>query len=128
MAGERHTGRVPHRSSEVAQGVEVEVALDVVPIQTRASEKPQPIPITRPAVMPGVPTLCLDTQRQCRHHRSMPVDPDTTDRIIRAMPKSLISEVDEYRITNQLPSRAEAIRRILRIALALEPQAIEADE
>ena len=58
----------------------------------------------------------------------MPVDPDTTDRIIRAMPKSLISEVDEYRIPNQLPSRAEAIRRIMRIALALEPQAIEADE
>lgn len=47
----------------------------------------------------------------------MPVNPDTTERIITPMPKELVAAVDEYRFANRIASRAEAIRQLLRLGL-----------
>lgn len=47
----------------------------------------------------------------------MAVNPDTIERIITPMPKALVAAVDDYRFSNRLPSRAEAIRRLIEIGL-----------
>jgi len=47
----------------------------------------------------------------------MAVNPDTTERIITPMPKAMVAAVDDYRFSNRLPSRAEAIRRLIEIGL-----------
>ncbi|MDO9714028.1 hypothetical protein [Paracraurococcus lichenis] len=41
-----------------------------------------------------------------------------SERIITPLPKSLVDAIDDYRFTNRLPSRAEAMRRILEAGLA----------
>jgi hypothetical protein len=40
------------------------------------------------------------------------------ERIITPMPQSLVAAVDDYRFAARVPSRAEAIRRLLEIGLA----------
>jgi metal-responsive CopG/Arc/MetJ family transcriptional regulator len=38
-------------------------------------------------------------------------------RIITPLPKPLLVAVDDYRFSNRLPSRAEAVRRLIEIGL-----------
>ena len=40
-----------------------------------------------------------------------------SERIITPMPKSLVERIDDYRFQERIPSRAEAIRRLVEIAL-----------
>lgn len=39
-------------------------------------------------------------------------------RVIIPMPKALVEAVDDYRFSNRLPSRAEAIRKLLELGLS----------
>ena len=41
-------------------------------------------------------------------------------RIITPMPQALVDRIDEYRFKNRVPSRAEAIRRLIEKGLAQE--------
>jgi metal-responsive CopG/Arc/MetJ family transcriptional regulator len=41
-----------------------------------------------------------------------------SERIITPLPKSLVDAIDDFRFANRLPSRAEAMRRILEAGLA----------
>jgi metal-responsive CopG/Arc/MetJ family transcriptional regulator len=45
------------------------------------------------------------------------MDELNSERIITPMPKSLVTAVDDYRFSNRMPSRAEAIRRLLELGL-----------
>lgn len=47
--------------------------------------------------------------------RAKPQDPDP--RIIIPMPKKLVAQIDDYRWANRIPSRAEAIRQLVRKGL-----------
>jgi len=40
-----------------------------------------------------------------------------TERILTPMPRSLVVDVDDYRFGNRLPSRAEAIRQLLKLGV-----------
>ena len=40
-----------------------------------------------------------------------------SERVITPMPKSLVASVDDYRFANRMPSRAEAIRRLIEMGL-----------
>lgn len=39
-------------------------------------------------------------------------------RIITPMPKALVAKIDDYRFQNRIPSRAEAIRRLVEAGLS----------
>ena len=45
------------------------------------------------------------------------MDKPETERVITPLPKSLVAEIDDYRFTNRIPSRSEAIRQLLRAGL-----------
>lgn len=51
-----------------------------------------------------------------------------SERVITPMPKALVSAIDDFRFETRLPSRAEAIRRLIELGLeaarqdAKEPQ------
>jgi metal-responsive CopG/Arc/MetJ family transcriptional regulator len=45
------------------------------------------------------------------------MDELNSERIITPMPKSLVTAVDDYRFSNRMPSRAEAIRRLIEMGL-----------
>ena len=47
---------------------------------------------------------------------SMVTEQDT--RIITPMPKALVAKIDDYRFQNRIPSRAEAIRRLVEAGLS----------
>ena len=40
-----------------------------------------------------------------------------SERIITPMPKSLVTAIDDFRFTNRIASRAEAIRRLIEAGL-----------
>lgn len=40
-----------------------------------------------------------------------------SERVITPMPKALVSAIDDFRFETRLPSRAEAIRRLIEIGL-----------
>lgn len=42
----------------------------------------------------------------------------TSERVITPMPPSLVQRVDDYRFRERIPSRAEAIRRLLESSLS----------
>jgi metal-responsive CopG/Arc/MetJ family transcriptional regulator len=44
------------------------------------------------------------------------------ERILMVMPRSLVEAIDDYRFGNRVPSRSEAIRRLLAAALEAERQ------
>ena len=50
----------------------------------------------------------------------MPKDPDP--RVIVPIPKELIKQIDEYRWANRIPSRAEAIRQLVKLGLQHAPK------
>ena len=50
------------------------------------------------------------------HNSAMPAKPEEP-RVIVPMPKDLIAQIDEYRWANRLPSRAEAIRQLVKEGL-----------
>ena len=41
-----------------------------------------------------------------------------SERVITPMPKSLVEKVDDFRYKERIPSRAEAIRRLIELGLA----------
>lgn len=45
------------------------------------------------------------------------MDELNSERVITPMPKSLVAAVDDYRFSNRVPSRAEAIRRLIEFGL-----------
>ncbi|MGC8526154.1 hypothetical protein [Acidiphilium sp.] len=45
------------------------------------------------------------------------MDEAISERIITPMPKSLVQAIDDYRFSERMPSRAEAIRRLLELGL-----------
>ena len=47
----------------------------------------------------------------------MPAKPEPDPRVIVPIPKKLIAQIDEYRWTHRLPSRAEAIRLLIKAGL-----------
>ena len=47
-----------------------------------------------------------------------PMDELNSERVITPMPKSLVKAVDDFRFSNRMPSRAEAIRRLIELGLA----------
>ena len=51
------------------------------------------------------------------HNSAVPAKPDDERRIIIPMPKELVDRIDEYRWQNRLPSRAEAIRQLIKEGL-----------
>jgi metal-responsive CopG/Arc/MetJ family transcriptional regulator len=53
----------------------------------------------------------------------MPAKPPKPDpRVIIPLPQELIDEIDDYRWANRLPSRAEAIRQLVRKGLRKAPK------
>lgn len=63
----------------------------------------------------------FDINDAIRHHPFMADAPDP--RIITPIPRSLLEAIDDYRFTARLPSRAEAIRRLIELGLeATKPQ------
>ena len=40
-----------------------------------------------------------------------------SERVITPMPKSLLQAIDDYRFTERQPSRAETIRRLIKLGL-----------
>ena len=52
----------------------------------------------------------------------MPAKPEPDPRIIIPMPQTLIDEVDDFRWTQRIPSRAEAIRELIRRGLTAKPE------
>lgn len=52
----------------------------------------------------------------------MPAKPEPDPRIIIPMPQTLIDEVDDFRWTQRIPSRAEAIRELIRRGLTAKPK------
>ena len=49
-------------------------------------------------------------------------DSPMSERIITPMPKALLEAVEDYRFSNRIGSRSEAIRRLLDQALEVERQ------
>ena len=49
-------------------------------------------------------------------------------RIITPIPSGLLAAVDEYRFTNRIPSRAEAIRRLLEAGMGQERPKVPLEE
>lgn len=45
------------------------------------------------------------------------MDEPNSERVITPMPKSLVAAVDDFRFSNRVPSRAEAIRRLIELGL-----------
>jgi hypothetical protein len=43
-----------------------------------------------------------------------------TERVLTPMPTSLVDRIDDYRFANRIPSRSEAIRRLIEAALEAE--------
>jgi metal-responsive CopG/Arc/MetJ family transcriptional regulator len=53
----------------------------------------------------------------------MPAKPREPDpRVIIPLPKKLIEQIDEYRWAHRLPSRAEAIRQLVKTGLRHAPR------
>ena len=52
----------------------------------------------------------------------MPKKPQEPERIAIPMPRDLIAEIDEYRWANRLPSRAAAIRQLVKEGLRKDPK------
>ena len=48
--------------------------------------------------------------------------PQEPERIAIPIPKDLVALIDEYRWANRLPSRAEAIRQLVRKGLQKDPK------
>lgn len=46
------------------------------------------------------------------------MDKPDSERVITPMPKALIERIDDYRFTHRVPSRSEAIRRLIEAGLA----------
>jgi metal-responsive CopG/Arc/MetJ family transcriptional regulator len=42
------------------------------------------------------------------------------ERVVLTMPKDLLDQIDEYRWANRIPSRAEAIRQLIKEGLRLK--------
>lgn len=51
-----------------------------------------------------------------------PQEPQEPERIAIPMPKDLVDQIDDYRFANRLPSRAEAIRKLVREGLRKAPK------
>ncbi|NPC89175.1 hypothetical protein HNH97_09700 [Gluconacetobacter entanii] len=47
----------------------------------------------------------------------MAMDELNSERIITPMPKSLVQAIDDFRFSERMPSRAEAIRRLILLGL-----------
>jgi|HubBroStandDraft_1064217.scaffolds.fasta_scaffold1638596_2 hypothetical protein len=45
------------------------------------------------------------------------MDESASERVITPMPKSLLTAIDDYRFAQRMPSRAEAIRRLIEAGL-----------
>jgi hypothetical protein len=55
-------------------------------------------------------------------HWAMPAKPrDPSPRVIIPIPKALIRQIDDYRWANRIPSRAEAIRQLIKTGLKTQP-------
>jgi hypothetical protein len=48
------------------------------------------------------------------------MDESASERVITPMPKSLLAAIDDYRFAQRMPSRAEAIRRLIEAGLREE--------
>jgi hypothetical protein len=57
------------------------------------------------------------------HYSPMADEPDP--RVITPIPKPLLAAIDDYRFAARLPSRAEAIRRLIEIGLKAAAEAQE---
>ena len=53
----------------------------------------------------------IDIYLSVRYMTSM--SETNSERIITPMPKSLVEKIDDYRFKERIPSRAEAVRRLL---------------
>ena len=51
------------------------------------------------------------------------MDESASERVITPMPKFLLAAIDDYRFARRMPSRAEAIRRLIEAGLRAEPGA-----
>jgi hypothetical protein len=58
----------------------------------------------------------IDIQAEALYRRHMVDDKDP--RIITPIPKLLLTRIDDYRFENRLPSRSEAIRRLIEAGLS----------
>ena len=45
------------------------------------------------------------------------MDESNSERVITPMPPSLVTAIDDFRFANRVPSRAEAIRRLIELGL-----------
>jgi metal-responsive CopG/Arc/MetJ family transcriptional regulator len=53
-----------------------------------------------------------------------PMENEKDPRIITPIPKELLARIDDYRFDERLPSRAEAIRRLIEVGLqTMKPRA-----
>ena len=55
------------------------------------------------------------------------MDEPNSERVITPMPKSLVEAIDDYRFANRMPSRSEAIRRLVRLGLEAAEKAAAGD-
>lgn len=55
------------------------------------------------------------------------MDETNSERVITPMPPSLVRAIDDYRFSRRVPSRAEAIRRLIERGLTAEQQQPSAD-
>jgi metal-responsive CopG/Arc/MetJ family transcriptional regulator len=45
------------------------------------------------------------------------MDKPESERVITPMPKALVDRIDDYRFANRVPSRSEAVRRLIEAGL-----------
>ena len=50
------------------------------------------------------------------------MDESASERVITPMPKFLLAAIDDYRFARRMPSRAEAIRRLIEAGLKAGPE------
>lgn len=56
------------------------------------------------------------------HNGPMAIKPGEPKRLIVEMPKELIKEIDDFRWANRIPSRAAAIRELIKRGLKAAPK------